>query len=258
MAWPVRLVPAAQVRARHECCRRGAGRHHPGDRGDPAGEQAAAPAGERASWCAGAPRCRHPHRRAVARRAGHRRGPAQVVAGDRTAGAVPDIHGLALRLVDPARPPSDLLLATTGWSRLTRVVLLPGLSRRRAMTSLLPYATPSGSVLLGAMPASGLHLAPRRLPVGALAAVRRAPRARGTPRATNTSTSTPSRTRCRAFPSRHGYDACGSRRTAAPGGPGTPPADRSGDREDAGRAQHAVLDDELAHGAVRLAPLVGR
>ena len=74
----------------------------------------------------------------------------------------PDIHGLALRLVDPGRPPGDLLLATTGWSRPTRVVLLPGLSRWRPMTSLLPYATPSGAVVLGALPGEGatsLHVA---------------------------------------------------------------------------------------------------
>ncbi len=75
---------------------------------------------------------------------------------------LPDIHGLAVRLVHPGRPPGDLLLATTGWSRLTRVVLLPGLSRWRPMTSLLPYATPSGAVLLGALPgerATSLHVA---------------------------------------------------------------------------------------------------
>lgn len=64
--------------------------------------------------------------------------------------ALPDIHGLALR-VPGEQGPGDLLLASTGLGRLTRFVLSathgPG---GRPMTTLLPYRTPTGPVLLGA------------------------------------------------------------------------------------------------------------
>jgi len=62
---------------------------------------------------------------------------------------LPDIHGLALR-VPTADGPGDLLFASTGWGPLTRFVLTGGRHpRSRPMTTLLPYDTPAGPVLLG-------------------------------------------------------------------------------------------------------------
>lgn len=64
--------------------------------------------------------------------------------------ALPDIHGLALRVPAPGGY-GDVLLASTGAGRVTRFVLT--VARRpggRPMSSLLPYLTPSGAVLLGA------------------------------------------------------------------------------------------------------------
>ncbi len=66
-------------------------------------------------------------------------------------GSVPDIHGLALRVPRPDGGHGDLLLASTGWGRLTRFVLTAGRSSgRRPMTTLLPYRTARGPRLLGA------------------------------------------------------------------------------------------------------------
>lgn len=63
---------------------------------------------------------------------------------------LPDIHGLALR-VDGPRGPADLLLASTGFGRLSRFVLTWSRDpRTRPLTTLLPYRTPTGPVLLGA------------------------------------------------------------------------------------------------------------
>jgi hypothetical protein len=63
---------------------------------------------------------------------------------------LPDIHGLALR-VSSVDGPADLLLASTGWSRLGRFVLTFGREpESRPLTSLLPYRTESGPVVLGA------------------------------------------------------------------------------------------------------------
>ena len=62
----------------------------------------------------------------------------------------PDIHGLALRLVADGVP-GDLLFASTGRGRAGRFLLTLG--RRpedRPMTTLLPYRTEPGPVLLGA------------------------------------------------------------------------------------------------------------
>jgi hypothetical protein len=66
--------------------------------------------------------------------------------------ALPDIHGLAVRVLEPDGGAGDLLLATTGWLPPTRVLLVPGVSAGRPMTTLLPYGTPSGPVVLGARP----------------------------------------------------------------------------------------------------------
>lgn len=64
---------------------------------------------------------------------------------------LPDIHGLALRLAGD-QGPSDLLLATTGLGRITRFVLTPSRGGEgQALTSLLPYRTPGGPVLIGAV-----------------------------------------------------------------------------------------------------------
>jgi len=63
---------------------------------------------------------------------------------------LPDIHGLAIRLVSDEHP-GDVLLASTGWGRLGRFVLTMG--RRpesRPLTTLLPYRTAAGPVVLGA------------------------------------------------------------------------------------------------------------
>jgi hypothetical protein len=71
---------------------------------------------------------------------------------------LPDIHGLAVRVTNSDGSPGDLLLATTGWGRLTRFVLAPSRSAYgRPMTTLLPYRTAAGPVLLGARsPSPGL------------------------------------------------------------------------------------------------------
>lgn len=68
--------------------------------------------------------------------------------------AVPDIHGLALRL--PTRDAhADVLLANTGLGLITRFVLMPCRDiRSRPLTSLLPYLGPFGPLLLGARPTS--------------------------------------------------------------------------------------------------------
>jgi hypothetical protein len=63
---------------------------------------------------------------------------------------VPDIHGLAMR-VHGAGAGGDVLLASTGWSRLGRFVLtFGGHAGARPLSTLLPYRTASGPVLLGA------------------------------------------------------------------------------------------------------------
>lgn len=59
---------------------------------------------------------------------------------------LPDIHGLAVRLPSGG----DLLFATTGLGRATRFVLTVGSAR--AMTTLLPYRSPTGPVVLAAVP----------------------------------------------------------------------------------------------------------
>ena len=63
----------------------------------------------------------------------------------------PDINGLAVRVTNPDGSPGDLLLATTGWGRLTRFVLtVSRTTYGRPMTTLLPYRSDAGPVLLGA------------------------------------------------------------------------------------------------------------
>ncbi len=64
---------------------------------------------------------------------------------------VPDIFGLAVRVDLGGGRHGDLLFATTGLSRLGRFVLTPAFrGHGRPMTTLLPYRTPEGPLLLAA------------------------------------------------------------------------------------------------------------
>ncbi len=64
----------------------------------------------------------------------------------------PDIFGLALRVPIGDERHGDLLFATTGLGRLTRFTLTPARSASsRPMTTLLPYRTPAGPVVLSAL-----------------------------------------------------------------------------------------------------------
>src|SRR3954464_5247834 len=66
---------------------------------------------------------------------------------------VPDIFGLALRVSVGAGRYGDVLLATTGLGRLSRFTLTPARSPyTRPMTTLLPYRTSAGPVVL-----AGVH-----------------------------------------------------------------------------------------------------
>lgn len=66
--------------------------------------------------------------------------------------SLPDIAGLAIR-VDPTEHAADLLLASTGTGRLGRFVLQPRRpGRTGTLTSLLPYRTAAGPLLLAASP----------------------------------------------------------------------------------------------------------
>lgn len=67
-------------------------------------------------------------------------------------GRIPDIDGLAIRV--PTDPPgyADVLLASTGWDRLTRHLLVPAWQEHQPLTTLLPYRSPVGPVVIGARP----------------------------------------------------------------------------------------------------------
>jgi hypothetical protein len=68
---------------------------------------------------------------------------------------LPDVHGLAIRVQDPApgREHADLLMATTGLGAVTRFVLLPSRTPvGSTYSTLLPYRTVSGPLLLAATP----------------------------------------------------------------------------------------------------------
>jgi hypothetical protein len=64
---------------------------------------------------------------------------------------LPDIHGLAVRVPLPDGRHGDLLLASTGLGPRGRFLLRPE-RHPRALTTLLPYVTPTGSLLLAATP----------------------------------------------------------------------------------------------------------
>jgi hypothetical protein len=63
---------------------------------------------------------------------------------------LPDVHGLAVRLPDDSAGHVDLLFATTAWNRLGRHLLVPTLGVGPTLTTLLPYRTTVGPVVLGA------------------------------------------------------------------------------------------------------------
>lgn len=65
---------------------------------------------------------------------------------------LPDIFGLAIRVPIEGGRHADLLFASTGLGRLTRYTLTFARSgHRRPMTTMLPYRTPAGAVLLSAV-----------------------------------------------------------------------------------------------------------
>jgi hypothetical protein len=65
---------------------------------------------------------------------------------------LPDIFGLGIRVPTEDGRHGDLLFASTGLGRLTRFALTLARSPYdRPMTTLLPYRTPSGAVLLSAV-----------------------------------------------------------------------------------------------------------
>lgn len=64
----------------------------------------------------------------------------------------PDVFGLAIRVLSPDGPPVDVLFASTGLGRLTRYTLTAGRSpHHRPMTTLLPYRSAAGAVLVSAV-----------------------------------------------------------------------------------------------------------
>jgi hypothetical protein len=64
----------------------------------------------------------------------------------------PDIFGLAIRTPTAPGRYGDLLLASTGLGRLTRFTLTAGRTPySRPLTTLLPYRTPAGPVLVAAV-----------------------------------------------------------------------------------------------------------
>ncbi len=65
---------------------------------------------------------------------------------------LPDIFGLAIRVPAEGGGHGDLLFASTGQGRLTRFTLTPARSPyARPLTTLLPYRTRAGAVLLSAV-----------------------------------------------------------------------------------------------------------
>ncbi len=65
---------------------------------------------------------------------------------------LPDVLGLALRLPRHDGGHGDLLLSTTGTGALTRYLLRPSERIGSAYTTMLPYRSPSGPLLLAALP----------------------------------------------------------------------------------------------------------
>jgi hypothetical protein len=65
---------------------------------------------------------------------------------------IPDINGLAIRMRKGQMRYGDVLLATTGWDPVTRHLLVPAFNQDWPLTTLLPYRSPMGPVVLGARP----------------------------------------------------------------------------------------------------------
>ncbi|HEX3004013.1 MAG TPA: hypothetical protein VHO27_07370 [Angustibacter sp.] len=64
----------------------------------------------------------------------------------------PDVFGLAVRVELAGGRHGDLLFSTTGTGPLTRFALVPAFSPQRPMTTLMPYRTAGGPVVLRAAP----------------------------------------------------------------------------------------------------------
>ncbi|HWJ12048.1 MAG TPA: hypothetical protein VNS46_21880 [Nocardioides sp.] len=67
-------------------------------------------------------------------------------------GGLPDFAGLAVRVPDGRSRFGDVLLASTGWNPVARHLLVPRRRPDRPLTTLLPYRTPSGPIVIGARP----------------------------------------------------------------------------------------------------------
>lgn len=63
---------------------------------------------------------------------------------------LPDFHGLALRVPSGSSSHADLLFATTAWNRVGRHLLVPTLAVGPTLSTLLPYRTAAGPVVIGA------------------------------------------------------------------------------------------------------------
>ena len=82
-------------------------------------------------------------------------------------GWLPDVHGLAIRVPLGEDRVGDLLLATTGHGRVTRFLLAPAWRLRgRTLTTLLPYRTPGGPVVIGARATDERHYVLAWAPAG--------------------------------------------------------------------------------------------
>jgi hypothetical protein len=84
---------------------------------------------------------------------GENRGVARLSRAIGLPGPVPDVLGLAVSFTGRQGTRHDLLLASTGLSRVGRFLLIPRIgARRSSYGSLFPYEAPAGLVLLAAVP----------------------------------------------------------------------------------------------------------
>lgn len=67
-------------------------------------------------------------------------------------GPLPDVAGLAVRVRKDRTRHGDLLLASTGWDPVTRHLLVPAWRANQPLTTLLPYRSPAGPLVIGARP----------------------------------------------------------------------------------------------------------
>lgn len=67
-------------------------------------------------------------------------------------GRLPDVAGLAIRLRSHQTRNGDVLLASTGWNPVARHLLVPALRHDQPLTTLLPYRSPVGPIVIGARP----------------------------------------------------------------------------------------------------------